>query len=230
MHFQLAVVVDEAQLPEFIHERAHPRSRCANHFRERLLADLCNDRLRSTLLAEVCQEQKRPRQALFARVEQLIDEVGFNPDIPSQKVRYEHLGKRRLLMEYTNDGSLLQPHGLAFRHRRDGRHTQRLPCQASFAKEFASSKDRDDRFFSLLGNDGYFYPALLDVENRVGGFALRKDDLTVLVFRYGPADIYSGQEHIGLEGGVYLALFHCRSLEQGSADDRKFSSIRSWKP
>ncbi len=83
---QSAIVIDEAQFTEFIHERAHPRSRRANHFRERLLADLCNDWLRFTLLAEVREKKKSPRQALFARIEQLIDEVRFNSDIPSQKM------------------------------------------------------------------------------------------------------------------------------------------------
>src|SRR6266536_1887954 len=83
---QSAIVIDEAQFTEFIHERTHPRSRRADHFRERLLADLCNDWLRFALLAEVRQEKKSPRQALFARVEQLIDEVRFNSDIPSQKM------------------------------------------------------------------------------------------------------------------------------------------------
>src|SRR6266700_4157355 len=64
-----------------------PRCRLsALSFNVRLLADLCNDGLRLAFLAEVCQEKKGPRQALLARIEQLIHEVGFNSNSPSQKM------------------------------------------------------------------------------------------------------------------------------------------------
>src|ERR1700686_4346542 len=64
MDLKVAVVIDEAQLAEFIHEEAHPRSRRADHFRQHFLADLGNDRLRLTLLAEICQDKKHPGQTL----------------------------------------------------------------------------------------------------------------------------------------------------------------------
>jgi hypothetical protein len=57
-----------------------------------------------------------------------------------------------------------------------------LPYQASFAKEIARSKDRNDRFFALLGDNGDFDLALLDVENSIRRLSLREDNLILLVF------------------------------------------------
>jgi len=58
----------------------------------------------------------------------------------------------------------------------------RSHCPAKHPSPKKSPLDRDDRFVPLLGNDGYFYLALLDVENGVSGFTLREDDLAILVF------------------------------------------------
>jgi hypothetical protein len=39
--FNIAVVVNKAQLPKFVHEKADTRSRRADHLRKSLLADFC---------------------------------------------------------------------------------------------------------------------------------------------------------------------------------------------
>ena len=71
--FYAAVVINEAQFPKLVHEMAHTGARSANHLRERLLADLSNDRLGSAFLAKIGQQEQSPCQTLFARIEQLID-------------------------------------------------------------------------------------------------------------------------------------------------------------
>src|SRR6266516_4453206 len=63
-------------------------------------------------------------------------------------------------MEDTNDGCFLQPHDLAFHHRRGAPHAQQLPRQTSLAEEIALSKDRNDCFFPLFGKNGDFDLAL----------------------------------------------------------------------
>src|SRR5947199_491415 len=63
--FHFAVVADESQSPEFVHEEAHPRPGCPDHVCERLLADLGDDGLGFALLAEIRQQQKGPRQTFF---------------------------------------------------------------------------------------------------------------------------------------------------------------------
>jgi len=45
------VVLNEAEFPEFIHEKIHPRPRCANHFREHLLRYFGKHLLRLGFLA-----------------------------------------------------------------------------------------------------------------------------------------------------------------------------------
>jgi hypothetical protein len=49
------------------------------------------------------QQQQRPRQPLFAGIEQLIDEVRFDPDVALQHVGQEPVGERGLLVEQPDD-------------------------------------------------------------------------------------------------------------------------------
>src|SRR5438477_8069857 len=64
MNLYLAVVIDESQLAEFVHEEAHARPRGADHLRQRLLADFRQDRLGLTFFAEIREKEKRSRQPL----------------------------------------------------------------------------------------------------------------------------------------------------------------------
>ena len=89
-------------------------------------------------------------------------------------MRDEELGKRRLVMQHADDGRLLQPHDLAFRHRRRCRHTPRLSGQASLAAKFTCPEDGDDRFFPLLGNNRHLQLAFLDEKNKVRRATLSK--------------------------------------------------------
>jgi hypothetical protein len=84
MDFQLSIVFDKTQFAEFVHEKAHPRSGRADHLRQRFLTDLSDDRLRLAFLAEICKQKEKPGEALFARIEQLIDQVLFNSTVPGQ--------------------------------------------------------------------------------------------------------------------------------------------------
>jgi hypothetical protein len=85
----MAIVINKAQLPKFVHEKAHARSRRADHLRQRLLADFRNDWLRPTFLAKIRQKQKDPCQPFLARIEQLINQILFCTKVSSQEVRDE---------------------------------------------------------------------------------------------------------------------------------------------
>ena len=50
------VVVDEAKLPEFIHEVADPRASCADHLCHVFLIDSGNYRFSSSFLARLSQQ------------------------------------------------------------------------------------------------------------------------------------------------------------------------------
>jgi hypothetical protein len=65
--FNVAVVVNKTQFPKSVHEKAHARSRRADHLRQCLLADFRYDWLRPTFLAKIRQKQKGPCQPFLAR-------------------------------------------------------------------------------------------------------------------------------------------------------------------
>jgi hypothetical protein len=60
--FNMAVVINKTQFPEFVHERAHARSCRADHLRQGLLADFRYDWPWPTFLAKIRQKQKRACQ------------------------------------------------------------------------------------------------------------------------------------------------------------------------
>src|SRR5258708_22619155 len=99
MDLQLTIVIDQAELSEFVHKLTDTRPGRADHLRERLLANLGQDRLRRTFLAEIREEQKCPCQTLFAGVEQLIDQVSLNSAVAVQEIGREHLAKSWLGVE-----------------------------------------------------------------------------------------------------------------------------------
>lgn len=63
--FQLAVVFDETELSESVHKEADAGASCADHFRQRLLANFGNYLLWFPVLAESCQQEKYSSQSLF---------------------------------------------------------------------------------------------------------------------------------------------------------------------
>src|SRR5678815_5006229 len=82
----LAVVLDEPKVSKFVHEEVDARTRRPDHFGKGFLGDLRYPPLRSRLIAVPGQQQQSPRQPLFAGVEDMIDEVGFDADVPRQHV------------------------------------------------------------------------------------------------------------------------------------------------
>jgi hypothetical protein len=74
--------MDEAQFPEFVHEKIHPRPRCANHFRQHLLRYFGKHLLWLGFLAIPSEQQKSPGQPFLARIEKLIDQILFDSDVP----------------------------------------------------------------------------------------------------------------------------------------------------
>ena len=73
VNLDFSVVFDKTQFAEFVHEKAYACSRRADHLRQRFLTELSHDRRRPAFLAEICKEKEKSGEALFARIEQLID-------------------------------------------------------------------------------------------------------------------------------------------------------------
>jgi hypothetical protein len=68
-----SVIVDEAQFPESVHEKADPRPGCTDHLRQGFLAHLGDYSLGHAFLAEVSEQQQEPSQSFFAGIKELVD-------------------------------------------------------------------------------------------------------------------------------------------------------------
>ena len=86
VNFDLSVVVDESLFPEFVHEKTHARSGGADHFRQGFLTEGDGDRLCAALLAEIREQQKQACEPSFAGIEQLVDQVVFDPAVSGQQI------------------------------------------------------------------------------------------------------------------------------------------------
>src|SRR5271157_1171510 len=89
VNVQSAVIVDEAQLAEPVHEEVDSGARGANDLGQHLLADFGNHRLGFALLPEVRQQEQHPRQPLFAGVEKLVYQVLLNADVAGEQIPQE---------------------------------------------------------------------------------------------------------------------------------------------
>jgi hypothetical protein len=87
------VVIDEAQLAEFVHEEADAGSRRPNHFRKRLLTESDWNDTRVSFLSIVREKQQQAGKPLLTRIEKLIDYVFLDPTIPAQQMFHKQVGE-----------------------------------------------------------------------------------------------------------------------------------------
>src|SRR4029077_14980271 len=131
---QIAVVVDEAQLPKLVHEGVNARASRADDLSQRLLTDLRRDRWRRAFLTKIGEEEKRPGQALFAAIEQLVDKILLDADVAGQQMGNEEFAEGGLSMQHADHLSFHHPHDLALCDGLGRRKAQRLSNQAAFAE------------------------------------------------------------------------------------------------
>src|ERR1700681_3993471 len=93
----VSVVIDETKLAKLVHEKADTGSGGADHLRQCFLIDARTDRLRVAFLPEIGQQQEQARKPLLARIEQLVNQVLLDSDVPGQEISHEHLRKKRLV-------------------------------------------------------------------------------------------------------------------------------------
>jgi len=97
-----AVVFNEAQLAEPVHEKAHARAGSADHLREGFLRDLGNQYVLLARLAEFRHQQKDARQTLFAGIEELIDEICLGTHAALQEKLQKQVGEATFLVHRTD--------------------------------------------------------------------------------------------------------------------------------
>ena len=83
VHLEIAVVVDEPELPKLVHEEVDPRACRADHFGQHLLRHLRKRAVRCLGLTVPRQQQERTGKPLLSGVEKLVDKIFFDPDVPA---------------------------------------------------------------------------------------------------------------------------------------------------
>jgi len=196
-----AVVINEAQVPEPIHEKTDSGAGCADHFGEGFLAHFRNERYRLGFLSKVGHQQEKPSEAFFAGIKEVIHQVRFHADVSGKQIGEKAFGKFRFLVEHAYHDSLLDPNDGAPFDGASGGHAKRLACQTALAKEASFRQDGNDGFFATLGYNRELYLAALDVEHRIRRIHLRKHGFISLVLSAGFSSRQFCQQEAGIECG-----------------------------
>jgi hypothetical protein len=128
VNLHAAVVFNEPQIAEAVHEETDPRAGRPNHFRERFLADFGDYLFGFAFLAELRQQQENPGQPFFAGIEKLVNQILLNAGVACQKEADEYIGKRVLLVEYSHHFFLGDPEYGAFGNGGRSRLPDMLGC------------------------------------------------------------------------------------------------------
>ncbi len=202
----LAVVLDEAQFPEFVHEKIDPGPRGANHLRQHFLRYFGKHLLRMAARAVVCEQQQSARQPLLAGVEELVHQVLLDSSVSCQHISDEAVGELVFLVQHANHLVFLDEEhgGRCNRGRR--RHANGPARKAPFPQKIALSKDRHNGFFARLVNNGELYTAFLNVNHTRSTITLRVDLLRSSIFHNSSG--YTGriEKSLGIES-VFMRGF-----------------------
>jgi hypothetical protein len=105
--------MNEAQFPEFVHEKIDSGARRANHPGQRLLGHVGKHLLRLRFRAIASEEQKSPSQPFLGGIKKLIDQILLDSDIPRKHIGHEAVVERLFSVE--------DAHHLVFFNDQDGR-------------------------------------------------------------------------------------------------------------
>src|ERR1700730_4373129 len=115
LHPALAIV-NEAQLPEPVHEKVNPRPSCAHHLCQSLLTDFWNCNFGLSVLAEVSKQEKNASKSFLTGIEKLVSQILFVSDVPCQQIGYEKIGERVFPVKHFHHGLLIDSHQRAIGH------------------------------------------------------------------------------------------------------------------
>jgi hypothetical protein len=227
---EAAVVFDEPELLELVHEEVHARARRADHFRERLLRDPRQHAMGLVGLAVPREQQQRAGQPLLAGIEQLIDQVCFDATVPSQHVRDEPVRKGVLIVEQTNHLLFRDDQHRRRGHGRRGLQANGMTRQRAFTEEVPRPEHRHDRLFAGVRLHRKFDRALLNVQDAVGCLALGENDVAGLIGHDGFPHPCGTEKRVRVERRRLLDL-HDRwiaSIIAPAADG--VAELRMWCP
>ena len=87
LQYVTTVIIDKARFSKPVHEEADSRPSRAYHSCERLLAYVGNPSFGFMCLAKLGKQQENSRQAFFAGIEKLINEVRLESDVAGKQIR-----------------------------------------------------------------------------------------------------------------------------------------------
>ena len=146
----------------------------------------------------------RERKTLLAGIEELVNQIVFNPAVARKQIGNEKLGEFRLCANGREHGALRDGSDQAVFHRVAGDGPQLHPFKTPFAEELPFAENPDDGFLAVLGQNRDLDLALLDEEDRVGGLTLAEDLLVFGISLDGLARAGLGQKKQGVERVVDL--------------------------
>ncbi len=182
----LAVVIfKKTQFPKFVHEKIDSRPRGAHHLRQHLLRDLGEHLRRVVVRAVASEQQQRARQAFLAGIEELVDQVFFGSEISRQNEGDKAVGKLMFLVKDAEHFLFLEHEQGARLNGDSGRQSNGVARKARFTKEIAGSEYRQNCFLAGFIDDRKSDAAFLNVQNILGGIALRVDGFLAAKLDYG---------------------------------------------
>ena len=199
MDLKSAIVMNEAQFPEFVHENTHLGARCANHSSQHLLRYIENHPLRLGFLTVASEQQKSAGQAFLGGVKKLIDQISLHSDVPRKQIRHVAVGESVFSVEHANHLGFFNNEQSRGCNRGRCSHSNRLTCHAPFTKKVTRPQNRQDCFFADLIYNRELYTAILNVHYTCSGITLRVDFLRSSIF-----DNFSGytgriEKSLGIE-------------------------------
>jgi hypothetical protein len=120
--------------------------------------------MRGFRLTVTRQPQQRAGEPFLAGVEQLIDQIFFDPDVPGQHVRQEPIRKSRPGVKLPHHFLSVDDDDGARGHGGRGRHPLGLPGKAALAEEVCRFQHGDHRLFSGVRDHRRPNGASLDVQ------------------------------------------------------------------
>jgi len=170
-----AVVVDEAELAELVHEEINAGARGPYHFGEGFLRNFGQRFLRIAGGTVARKEQQSAREAFLAGIEELVDQIFFDADVARQHVSDEAVRELVLFVKHTNHFVLFDDqHGGGCDGSGCG-HAAGLASETSFAKKITGAENRNDGFPAGLVDYGKLHAPFLNVHDVFSGIALGED-------------------------------------------------------
>jgi len=198
---QAAVVFDEAELAEFVHEEIDAGAGGADHFGKHFLRDLGKDVFGFIFLAVAGEEKEGAGEALFAGIEELVDEIFLDANVAREHVGDEAIGEGMLGVKDANHFLLFDDEDGGGSDGGGGGDAVGLSGEAAFAEEVARAENGDDGFFAGFVDDGEADAAFLDVKNVGAEIALGKDGLFLFEGGDGAGDTGGVEKFLGVKGG-----------------------------